>query len=298
MSEATSTSTQGQPADSQQGDTAEQIKHAVFPPIGDPNEDARREQARGIPGFEPEQQQGQDTGQDTDRRVQELQQERDKLERELREERERQRRYNDLLQQSALQTQAQPQQPAPQGDDGFDLSQLPDPVNAPQDFAKAIHEQARREIQQHTQQQQTQQTREQQLNALWDRFQREHQDLANFDLEVGGVAEQEMKRLQTAGYDPIQFATANPDDFLRQVADRTRNYLTERGVSPGQQSGQSGQQAPEAQAAAAPGAAPRTAGIDGGEPPRTPRGGQNGQQSQGLSFVEELAQDQARHGLI
>lgn len=195
--------------------------------------------------------------------------------------------------QQTLQPRQEPERPQQQP---VDFSDLPDPVDKPDDFKKALAERFERQmsermtstLSQYQQQNTQQQTRQQAFDAMWNKFQQDYADLADKTTTLKGAIISEREALQARGVDPQQAILADPDGFMQRVANSMRQEL--------------GTTAPEPQA---PGSAPaqepqrpaanRTGGVGGG----TNTGGTGGGKAkQPPQFSEQLKKMQLDSGLI
>lgn len=193
-----------------------------------------------------------------------------------------------LIQQQAAprHAPAEPQQPQ-----GVDFNDLPDPVDKPEDFKRALAEKFQKTLQaqQQAQQQQAsqQQSVSQQLDALWERFKSEHADLAGKTITLQGAIVAERNDMQMRGIDPQQGILSDPDGFMRRIADRMRSELgttTQNDPPPAPGSQQTTQQP-----------ANRTGGIAGGT---SVNGSGKGKGKEPPGFLAQLKQSQLDSGLI
>lgn len=152
-------------------------------------------------------------------------------------------------QQAGGMTQSQQQNFAAEND-------LPDPVERPKDFARAVADLVRNSTQQATSNIQQQTTQQQQLAAMRDRFWNTNSDLSGVPELVEAAYQKEAQRLQAQGVDPQQAALSDPDGISSRVAQAARERASQLGLQLGQ--GQGAQQAPSS------GHNGRTAGVSAG----------------------------------
>lgn len=246
-----------------------------FPPIGEP------EQPETSPESEAE------------ARIRALEERFEQNQQAFNAERERWQQTVDRLIQAQAPRQQEPQQQQRQ-QQGIDFSDLPDPVDRPDDFKKALAQQFETAINQrltstidqfHTQTTQAR-TVEQQLNDMWAKFQEDYSDLASKTVTLQGAAMAERNELQRRGVDPQQAMLADPDGFMRRVADRMRSELGMQAPAPQQQQQQQQQQ---------PAPANRTGGVGGGS---NFSGGGKKSGNQPSPFSDQLKKFQLDSGLI
>lgn len=264
----------------------------VFPTIGDPEEERRQEEAE----------QGRQSQREEPPELADMRERMRRLEETRAEERkeaaERERRMQQTLERLAQQPQQSAQRGA--GSSAGSLPQeeeqepeLPDPINDPKGYNEALEKKIDIRAKRYAEQIQGQQQHQTQANTtaqqLWSKLQNDHPELSNHDLVVEGVARRELQRLQQSGVDPMQYAASDPDGFVGRIADESKRYLQQVGVS----LEQGGGERPDPRGQAPSG---RTAGIDGGEPQRGGGGGR--QQQRGTSFVDELKGMQRQDGFF
>jgi len=193
------------------------------------------------------------------------------------------------------QPQAQPQTPQQPQAQPIDFGDLPDPVDKPDAFKKALAQRFEQEMQQRLsssldsfqQKQTSQQTVQQQLDEVWNRFQQDYSDLASKTITLKGAVLAEREAMQQRNIDPQQGILSDPDGFMSRVATRMRNEL---GIAAPQQQQQQQQQ--QAQQPAQP--VNRTAGVGGG----SRMNGSGGGDKKFPSFVDQLKKEQLDKGLI
>ena len=174
----------------------------------------------------------------------------------------------------------------------FDLSDLPDPVQNPKEYNKALQTKISSLITESSQSQQqaliSQQTAATALNGLYTRFNSAHPDLAKRQILMQGAAAAEFGALRANGIDPISVAQQNPDGLVANIVARMNAEL---GVSPTTPT-QPGPTAPAAPVA--PGAA-RADSIAGPSQPTAPTAPTA---PKAKSFTQQLKESQAADGLI
>ena len=201
-----------------------------------------------------------------------------------------------------IQSQAAPAPaaPAPQEQPkGIYFGDLPDPVDKPEDFKRALAERFEKEISQrlsstldqYQQQTSQQQTSQQAFDAMWAKFQQDYSDLADKTTTLKGAIVSEREAMQARGLDPQQAILADPDGFMRRIATKMRDELgvtapsvQDTEVPPPASTPGQGQQT-----------ANRTAGVGGGST-QNARG--TGQPKPPPSFIEQLKKIQLDSGLI
>lgn len=203
-------------------------------------------------------------------------------------------------------TQQAPRQeqtpPTPQAQP-IDFSDLPDPVDKPEEFKKAMAQRFEQEMNQRMSQQfeqyqhrQTaQQTVSQQLDDVWTRFQGQHPDLAAKTITLQGAVLAERNAMQQRGIDPQRGILADPDGFMNNVAKRMRDELGMAAPEPTSQHQQPGSTPGAGQQQQQQQPANRTAGVGGAS--RVNGGGQ-GSGKGSPSFIDQLKKTQLDSGLI
>lgn len=195
--------------------------------------------------------------------------------------------------------QSQPQQAAPQPEpqQSVDFSDLPDPVDKPEEYKKALAQRFEQEMQKrlsssfenYEQRQNSQRTTAQQLDDVWNRFQQNYSDLAAKEITLKGAVLAEREAMQQRNIDPQQGILSDPDGFMERVASRMRNEL---GIT----------NAPSpTQTTPPPASAPgqqqvnRTAGVGGGSNMNNSGGKKD---KRPPAFSEQLKEMQLQNGLI
>lgn len=199
-----------------------------------------------------------------------------------------QKTVDKLLQGLPAQAPQQPQQePAPKAP-ALDFSNLPDPVDKPEEFRRAMQEQMsqsfqaqqeylRHQYQQEQRQYQTAAQKEKALDDLWGKFQTSYSDLATKETLLRGAIQAESESYRQRGMDPADGILREPDDFMERVASRMRKELG-------------------APAPAAPSPTPnRTGGLAGGT---SYNGASNVKGKEPPGFLSQLKKAQADSGLI
>lgn len=147
----------------------------------------------------------------------------------------------------------QQQQRAPEP---LSFDDLPDPVQNPKEYNRALAERINLREQQLTntlsQQFMGQMTRAQTMDSLWNRFTIQQPELAKRSALLQGAAAVTFNELRMRGVDPESIAQQNPDSLIGLIAQRMQSEL---GIS-----GQQGGQSPAQQQ----GSPARTQGIQGG----------------------------------
>lgn len=189
----------------------------TFPPIGEPEQEAE-EPATGE----------EDRAKDIEARI------RDELRTEFAEERRNWQQTVDRLLQGVPQQQ-KPQEETPQQPQ-VDFSNLPDPVEKPQEFQQELQRRmantlqaqqqyVTKQFEQSQQQYQTQAQREKALDDLWNKFQSQYQDLAPKEALLRGAIQSESMVYRQRGLDPADGILQEPDQFMERVAARMRKEL-------------------------------------------------------------------------
>lgn len=147
---------------------------------------------------------------------------------------EREQRYQDTINRliSTSAGTGQPaQQQSPQDDFSKLVESLPDPVEKPDEFKRALGSTLARvagTVREHS----VSQDRSRALSEFQTKFTDKHADLAKFAVIRDAALNGEADRLRQAGSDPYQAYASDPDGFMDRVAARTRQTLTEMGVDP------------------------------------------------------------------
>lgn len=265
-------------APNEDGANPEMLTDITFPSIGE------EEEGEAVPEEDPVQAQ-----------MQKLQEQFEQSQQAFNEERARWQQTVDRL----IQTQATPQrqEPEPPQTQAVDFGDLPDPVDKPEDFKRALAEKFEKQLtdrmssslNQYQQQSTQQQTQQQAFDAMWAKFQKDYADLADKTTTLKGAILSEREALQARGVDPQQSILSDPDGFMKRVA---ANMRAELGITenpaPTQQ-----EQAP----ASTPGQqqANRTGGVGGGT---NMNGTGAGKTKQPPKFSEQLKKMQLDSGLI
>lgn len=163
----------------------------------------------------------------------------------------------------------------------IDFSDLPDPVDKPAEFKKALAERvsgalatSRRETQQ--------QTQSEKINQIWEVFKDENPDLAPKEMLASSAAAAEMAAARARGLDSVQWAIDNPAEFRKKVAERMR---TELGIA-----------APKRESGKKPTTANRTGGVGAGTKGAASASGKKPEKPAG--FLDQLKKKQLESGLI
>ena len=122
-----------------------------------------------------------------------------------------------LIQSKATARDEEPKQPS------FD--DLPDPVEKPEEFKRALSHKFEQALSHRDQQQNVEAERAKALNNVWTRFQGEHPDLAKRTALVQGATALESNELRKSGIDPADYIQSNPDGFISRVVKRMRDEL-------------------------------------------------------------------------
>jgi hypothetical protein len=259
---------EGAPGTNEAGGTLE--ADMAFPPIGE------------------EEQEPTSQGTEADARLQALEERVERDQKAFADERTKWQQTVDRL----IQTQAAPPKQEENAPQPINFSDLPDPVDKPEDFKRALAQKFETEMSQRLsstveevqQRNDTQQSTNQKLDAMWAKFQQDHSDVATKTATLQGAVMAERGALQQGGADPTQRILADPDGFMSRVADRMRSEL---GVpAPG---------APTAPPAPGQPKATRTAGVGGGT-----QAGESGtgKSKQPAGFTDQLKKFQLESGLI
>jgi hypothetical protein len=183
-----------------------------------------------------------------------------------------------LLQGLPMQQQAPSSSPA-----GFDaLPDLPDPVEKPDEFRKAVADLVRRQATEVSQTLAQHNTSQQQVADIRARFWEENRDLKDYPEFVESAYAKEVQRLQALGIDPSTALLRDPDGLSARVAQLARERVQALGIGkPAEAPGKKG--------------AGRTAGVSGGTTPAVSKApAVNGDAS--IGFVDELKRQQVASG--
>lgn len=232
-----------QPVDPKENQPTETLNdpglEMAFPPIGedDPSQEPEPEGTPSSPGGLPD--------------VEVLRTELATLRESYEKQRQRDQELIDrLIQGQSVQAHAQPRAE----DTAVKFDDLPDPVDKPDDFRRALAQKFETALAQRERQQSTVSQRQQVLDSMWNRFQAEHPDLAKRQALVQGAAAFEANMLRQSGIDTDTYIRSNPDGFISRVVQRMREELGE-GEAPkdtGRTAGVSGGTVSQSKAKAAP----------------------------------------------
>lgn len=188
-----------------------------------------------------------------------------------------------LLTQRAQPTQQQ-QVAAPES---VSFDDLPDPVQNPKEYNRALAERINLREQQLTntlsQQFMSQMTRAQTMDSLWNRFTVQQPELAKRSALLQGAAAVTFNELRVRGVDPEAIAQQNPDSLIGLIAQRMQNEL---GVPAAGQSQQNAQQQ---------GGSARTQGIQGGS---TLNGGTKPKPVKTMTLADTIKKQQQDLGIL
>lgn len=268
------------------------VPDITFPPIGEP---------------EPDGQAGGD-GDGDDPKYAALERQLEDMKKSVEDERQYYRQTIDRLIQGQQPPQPayQQQPPQPAAPPQPDFSNLPDPVDKPEDFQRELSArvskamEAQREYYQNTTQQQQQQFQSQTdkqraLDEMWSAFQRDYSDLAPKQTLLRGAIAAEKMEMQQRGVDFERSMFADQRGFMERIANRMRAELGTTGDS-GQgdyTGGQGGQgNRPPQQNGNPPN---RTGGLGGGS---NYNGKGAGGEGKHISFSQQLKNRQMNDGLI
>lgn len=196
-------------------------------------------------------------------------------------------RYEGMLAQSQSTIdrllQGLPVQQAPQPSAGYEaLPELPDPVEKPDEFKKAVADLVRRQATEMSNTLSQHSTSQQRIADLRTRFWETNQDLKDYPEFVESAYAKEAGRLQAIGVDPQTALLRDPDGLSARVAQLARERVQALGL------GRKGE--PESKGKG------RTAGVSGGTTPTAPKTAfLNGEQAP-VGFVSELKRQQAESG--
>lgn len=162
----------------------------------------------------------------------------------------------------------------------IDWNDLPDPVEKPDEFKRAIGERVTTSIEAARSEVGSELDYRSKVDALWNGFRSEYPDLAKKEALANTVAASVIK---SRGVDGASWALDNPAEFSQQVAARMKAEL---GITdePGEGGGKPNSRAN------------RTAGVKGGSKSTSGAGGKGGQAPKG--FLAQLKQSQLESGLI
>lgn len=116
---------------------------------------------------------------------------------------------------------SQPQRVVPPQEPKFDTSNIPNPIDDPEGYAKAVRQSIdagikyQRELDNFNAQQERQQTGK--LSSLWESFQEAHPDYAENQKRVEIAATQVVQRAQQRGINLDQYMYANSGMFMKDV---------------------------------------------------------------------------------
>lgn len=140
--------------------------------------------------------------------------------------------------QSTIDKLLQSQQPKPEEpkEPQVDFSNLPDPVEKPEEFQRELQArmsqtlQAQQQYVSHQAQSQYQQyqtlaQRDKALDEMWNKFQTSYSDLAGKEVLLRGAIQAESAGYEKQGLDPVDGILKDGDAFIERVAQRMRNEL-------------------------------------------------------------------------
>ena len=186
------------------------------------------------------------------------------------------------MNQRLLQLMQQPQQPQQPAVDPYDTSDLPDPVEKPDDFKRALSQKLRSTSQYGYQQATSQLSQTQRFADLENRFNTTYKDLSGRPVLLQTAAKMEADAMRAQGIDPTTAVFNDSDGFLSRVAARMRQEL--KNPTPEGEQHNSGR-------------SNRTAGVSGGT--RQPGGASRRRAApEPKNFVDELKHMQLENGLI
>lgn len=174
------------------------------------------------------------------------------------------------------------QQAPQQVRDPYDMSDLPDPVEKPDDFKKALADRMKAADEAGYSRFQSQAEQQSRYTQLESRFNQTYADLADRPTLLQAAASAEAQAMRAQGLDPTQAVFNDSDGFLARVAERMRrelNVTTDGGETEKR------------------GRSDRTRGVSAGS--RKPGGAKRrGQSDEPTGFVDELKKTQLESGLI
>lgn len=196
-----------------------------------------------------------------------------------------------IYQQAPQQVQQQQQQVQPP----VSFDGLPDPVTTPKEFQAALAARMQDAIRNQVSQATTAAVRDQiapitqkqRVDDLWGKFNKEHEDLSEYPEVIKSQAERIIGAAQARGLDTERYIFADPDSFIREVADGTRSRLEAMGISFGEADDEG------------PATSGRTNGILGGGTavPAGSGGGEKGAPKTS-TFVDEIKEVQKKMGVF
>lgn len=196
-------------------------------------------------------------------------------------ERERQARQDSEAQYRQMMTQLMSQRPAappPAEPEQVSFDGLPDPVEKPAEYTRALAERMERLVDQRVTQRTSSLSAENDqqatANALQQKLAQRHADIAGRELLVSAAAQAEAAALRAQGVDPLMAAKADPDSFVDRIASRVKRELGIEGTGTSQN---------------------RTKGVSSGS---APSGAPKPAGPKPKSFVEQLKDHKSRMGLL
>lgn len=183
----------------------------------------------------------------------------------------------------------------------LNLDDLPDPVEKREDFNKELGTRINKFVS--TSQQNfaasvtAQNSNTQSLQDLENRFTRDHGELAKKPALFQAVMTQEVANLKNRGLDPSKFVFADPDGFLKKVAEGMRNEL---GLTEdddlGDEETTPGRKTKVVNLNAKRKRLPRAKGVRAGSTARTPS--KKTGRDKPTSFIDELKKQQLEMGIV
>lgn len=147
------------------------------------------------------------------------------LRQQIREAQERERQYHQTLNRFMSQAPASQQPQAESAESLYDYSDLPDPVEKPEEFKKQLADRQRRIAEYQALQTTQHHQRQQAVGSLEAKFREKYPELAKRTILLGGATSAEVAALRAQGLDPTSVAMNDSDGFLDRVAKRMRDEL-------------------------------------------------------------------------
>lgn len=161
-------------------------------------------------------------------------------------------------------------------EDQFKEMDVPNPVDDPDGFAKAVQHNADMRVKREIANVEARQRETESSSKIWNQFEEKYPELAKHEDIVEAVSGKIAKDMTAAGVDFRNYVATDPERFFDKVAERMNSLIA----------GLSG-----------PGSADRTSGLVGSNGGKKPKKRGNPDDSDGDSLIDDLKSMQVKSGL-
>ena len=183
------------------------------------------------------------------------------------------KRFDDIM--TTMLRNQQTKNPEPVADQ-FKEMEVPNPVDDPDGFAKAVQHNADMRVKREIANVEARQRETENSSKIWSQFEAKYPELAKHEDIVEAVSGKIAKDMAAAGVDFRNYVATDPERFFDKVAERMNSLIA----------GFSG-----------PGSADRTSGLVGSNGGKKPKKKEKSDDSDGDSLIDDLKSMQIKSGL-